>query len=144
MAYDFLNMFKRLREEVERLISELEEYAWGRPLADVREGTLEPLTQIHETPEEIIISMDLPFVRSKDDVKLYVSEREVIVEANICKEVRFEDVCSFYRRAAFRKYRKVLRLPEPVKVSEVRARFKDGLLEVRLVKEKKGVRVKVE
>jgi len=144
MVYEFFEAFRRIRKDMERLIKELEEYAWGKPLADLREGYLEPLTQINETPTEIVISMDLPFVRGKEDIEVSVRGNEIFVEAEIDREVSFEDICAFYRGTSFRRYRKVIKLPENIDIEGIKAKFKSGILEIKIPKKGKSYRVKIE
>lgn len=92
----------------------------------------EPLYDIFEEPDKIIVYVELPGVE-KDKIDVNVSEREVIVKAT-------DDN---------RKYYKEITLPVDVEPSSAKAQYKNGVLEIKIdkkVKEEKksGVKIKIE
>ncbi len=133
--HDPFDLFEDLREEMGRL--------WGqrplipRPTFHMAEGIWAPRTDIFEKNGQLHIKVELPGVK-KEDVKVEMDEGDLIIrgERKAESEVREEDYYrmertygSFYRR---------LPLPFEVKAEQVRASYKDGVLEVEIPKPAKA------
>jgi len=101
-----------------------------------------------ETDSEFLVNLEIPGV-SKQDIKINVDDDGIEVKAERKNEFEKEDkkkgtysavrsVMGFYRH---------LRLPENVEVKRIAAKYKDGVLELKLPKskklEKKGFEVKI-
>jgi HSP20 family protein len=115
-----------------------------RPSIDEEERCMEPLTDIRETEDEIIMTVDLPFVSSKEDIELYVYEQAVEINAKTKRSIRWDRWGAHHRYMEFNHYRKVVELPVKVDPNAVRATFKAGILEIRIRKKKERIRVKLE
>jgi len=112
-------------------------------LAEGERGFLEPLVELREGRDEIVVTVDLPFVR-KEDVSVYVTERYLEIEAKMSREITFERWSIMRRELSFNSYQRRLRLPAEVKPEEVRARFRGGLLTIHLPKKTARKRIQVE
>lgn len=93
------------------------------------EFTREPLVDISETDEEVIITAETPGVK-KEDIEINATERELEIKAGD----------KFYKR---------LDLPTEVNPDKAKATYNNGILEVRLEKREKrkrleGKRIRVE
>jgi len=88
----------------------------GRPeIKDHRE----PLVDVTEEAKEIVVIIELPGV-SREEIELNTTENELTVKVE----------------SEYRKYYKEIALPSQVVADSAKARFKNGVLEVRLTKEK--------
>jgi len=90
----------------------------------------EPLVDIVEEDDEIVVVAELPGVE-KEDIDLSCTERELIISVDTEK----------------RKYYKRLELPAEVDPKSAKASYKNGVLEVRLKKARpvgKGEKIKIE
>ncbi|RLG79347.1 MAG: Hsp20/alpha crystallin family protein [Thermoprotei archaeon] len=101
----------------------------GRPIISEER---EPLVDVFENNDEVTVIAEIPGVE-KDKISLQVSEdrRKLIIRASDTN----------------RKYYKEVDLPAEVDPGSARANYKNGVLEVKLKKEKKekkGFRIKVE
>ncbi|MCD6464524.1 Hsp20/alpha crystallin family protein [Candidatus Woesearchaeota archaeon] len=104
------------------------------------QGFREPETEMVETDNEIIVTMELPGV-NKEDIDLKVTEDLITVKVEEKQEVKTET--SF--RKSYKGFYKSLKLPVKVDPNETKASYKNGILEVRLKKaEKTGRKVKIE
>lgn len=121
---------KRIRDEFLRMVEEIE-------------GRITPLHEIRRVGDEVIVTIDLPGV-SKEDIKLYATEDSLQVIAKCKKEIRFREPCITGREATLNEYRATISLPVKVEPEEAKARFKFGVLEVRLPVKTGGKRIKVE
>jgi HSP20 family protein len=89
----------------------------GQPkLKDERE----PLVDVTEEEKEIVVIIELPGI-TRDQIDLNTTENELTVKVD----------------SEYRKYYKEIGLPAPVHAESAQARFKNGVLEVRLTKVKK-------
>ena len=131
-----------LRSRFEELFNEFEE-RFEKPMWDFERRCLEPLTEVRETPTEIIVTVDLPCVR-KEDVKLHATENMLTIEALMYRKIKFNKLRAIYHEAEFQSYHKTVKLPSSVDPENARARFKDGILEVRLPKKYKAYSIKIE
>jgi HSP20 family protein len=96
-------------------------------------GFREPLADIKETNSEYIVTMELPGI-NKSDIELNVtdSDLEVKVERKEAIEERGSDFIRSER--SYRGFYRNLRFPSKVIPDEATARYKDGVLEIRIPK----------
>lgn len=80
----------------------------------------EPLVELHEEKDEIVVIAELPGVE-KDDIKLNLSENALELKVD----------------TKDRKYYKMLELPQPVSTEGVKTSYKNGILEIRLKKKQR-------
>jgi len=143
---EFFRVFERVRREVDRMFRELEELVWGeeRPMFDVTRRCLEPLAHVREEEDRVVVTVDLPYVRRKEDIDIRISGRDLVIEAKMRRSVQYSTLAGVYRDVSFDTYRKVIRLPEDVEPSGATARFKRGMLEITIPKRVRRFRVRVE
>lgn len=133
---------RRMREEVEKMIKEVERELFA-PLFSLEERCLEPLYEVEETSDEIVVRVDLPCVRRREDIRVVAAEDRLLVEARMERAVSFEDL-PMYGGVSFGMFKKEIALPSPVDPEGARAKFRGGILEIRLPKKHKAFRVRVE
>ena len=137
-------IFEELMGHVDRVIEELVGVeVCESPLCDVTRRELKPLVHITETEDEVIVTIDLPYVR-KEDIKLSASENTLKIEAPIRERLRLSRWGPYQREVEFEYFRRTIRLPSNVEPDKARARFKDGILQVFLPKKIYGYRIVVE
>jgi len=108
------------------------------------DGCLEPLTEIQETDSELIVRVDMPCVRSKDEIAVNVTEDTVSIEAKMEKAVQYERWGTFQRGVRFFKYSKTFTLPTKVDPERAKARFVKNVLELRLPKKGKVFKIEIQ
>lgn len=106
-------------------------------------GCLEPLMETQETPSELIIRIDMPCVSERKDISVSLTEETVSIDAKMDRVVQFERWGTFQREAKFFRYSKTFTLPVLIKPEESKARFKSGVLELRLLKKERHYTVEV-
>ncbi len=91
----------------------------------------EPITDVMEVKDEVWVTAELPGVE-KDDIDVTIGEEEISISVETEK----------------RSYHKTVELPVPVKDKDSKATYKNGVLDIRLKKERvkkdKGKKIKVE
>jgi HSP20 family protein len=125
--------------ELENMVENLlEESMW-----DLSRHEIRPLTTLRECKDRIIVSIDLPYVR-KDDIQLNVKEDKIEVSAIMNRCIKYDRWGTVQRDCEFRSYRTILNLPQKVVPEGAEARFKSGVLEVKLPKKTKYYRINIE
>jgi HSP20 family molecular chaperone IbpA len=131
-------------EDIEALAEELFEPAFAeRPSWDARSCCLEPLCSVFVTPDEVIVTADLPNINS-DSIKVTpISTDTLEIRAEMKRKIRFDEFGITHREGEFQFFRCQTSIPVPVDMDRVRTEFKRGILEIHLPR-KKGYRIKVE
>lgn len=106
-----------------------------------------PSVDIYEENGDVVLKAELPGIK-KEDIEVNLNDHLVTVSAVKKKEEKVEDK-NFYRQERFYgSFTRSFEIPSEVKADEVKAKFQDGVLEVRLPKteeaKKKSQKVAIE
>ena len=96
-----------------------------------------PAVDIYEKDQKLIVKADLPGIK-KEDIKLHV-DRDILTisgETKKEKEVKAEDY--YYSGRSIGKIQRSIRLPEGVKQEDIKASYKDGVLQIEIPKVEKA------
>jgi HSP20 family protein len=115
-----------LRSEIDRMVSEMF-YRSGL----TRPSYFEPYVDIQETLTEVLVTAELPGIKKKD-IKLNVTEDMLEISAEAREEVAEERPGLVRKERRIGKFYRSLSLPCKVKPEEAKAKYVDGVLEVRL------------
>jgi len=107
------------------------------------DGCLEPLYEVEDKEDAILVTFDLPRVR-KENVEINTTENTVDVIAKMSDAVCWERWGSIQKRISFQAFRKQIRLPELVDPEKVSASFKNGILRINLPKVRRKVLINIE
>ncbi|MCD6562334.1 MAG: Hsp20/alpha crystallin family protein [Thermoproteales archaeon] len=107
-------------------------------------GMFEPLVDIEDRSDEVVIYMDLPGF-SKNEIKIKVTEDSVEVRAeksierkNVEKERKY-----FTRQRFYEGFYKRILLPVKVRPEQARAKLENGVLEIHIPKSEAAREVEV-
>jgi HSP20 family protein len=98
-------------------------------------GMWQPLVDIHETEEMLVIQAELPGVK-KEDISIEVKDNMLTLkgERNLNKEIREEN---YYRRErASGKFQRTFNISVAIDPDKIVARHKDGVLEIKIPRSK--------
>ncbi|MGN9864911.1 Hsp20/alpha crystallin family protein [Bacillus swezeyi] len=99
---------------------------------------------VHETENEIVASCDIPGLESKEDVRIDVENNMLHISGaiNRANEVKEENI---HRKERFvgRFHRSVM-LPGTVSHEGIKASYKNGVLEVRMPKERQDQKKRID
>jgi len=131
-------------EDIEALAEELLEPAFAeRPSWDTRSCCLEPLCNVFVTPDEVIVTADLPNIHP-DTIKVTpISADALEIRAEMRRKIRFDEFGITHRKGEFQFFRCQTNIPVPVNMDRIKTEFKRGILEIHLSR-KKGYRIKIE
>jgi HSP20 family protein len=128
---------ERIRREFDRLMEEF--FAKEEPA----ERHFAPALDVYETDSEVVVKAELPGVK-KEDVEVLIRDHNLIIKGEK-KEEKEEKTETYHRvERVYGKFERVVALPAEVKLEGVKAEFKDGVLEIRLPKEKISKEAKIE
>jgi HSP20 family protein len=126
----------RLRRDMDNLFSAFSggRRPWMR--SPWRETRLFPLLNVRETSEAYVVSSEIPGMKTEDlEIKL---EGDTLSLKGERKPDEVEDEASFHRRERVTgAFQRSITLPGKVDNEKVTANYKDGVLTVTLLKEKK-------
>lgn len=90
-----------------------------------------PALDVYEKDDEMVIRLDLPGMEKKD-VKVKVLDDILTIEGERKFEKEIEEDEYLCREAAYGEFTRRIALPSPVEEYEVKATFKNGILEIRV------------
>jgi HSP20 family protein len=124
--------FRNIQTEMNRLFDNF----LGRPAATAT-GTGSrvwmPVVDMYETNDDLVMNFELPGVREKD-ISLSITGDVLTVKGERQFDQQLSDDNYFHTERAYGKFERSIRLPMPVQAGQVRATYRDGMLEVSLPK----------
>lgn len=142
--------------DIDRWFEGMLEDFWRRPLASrLRtagwlpvEGIMRmPVVDVFEDKDDVVVKAELPGL-SKEDVQVQVSGSVLTLKGEKKKQEEVKEQDYYRCERSHGSFSRSLELPHEVKADQVKASFKNGVLEVRLPKtedaKRKSVSVKIE
>lgn len=103
-----------------------------RPSWNCRACSIEPLRDIMVTGDEVIVTVDLPYVEQNTIQVKPVGKDTIEISAKMRQKISFDDFGITHYRGEFQKFQCQTRIPVPVYMDRMEIRFKRGILEIRL------------
>ena len=129
---DFFDPFVTLRREMDRMFDDFFGGGSLRLAPAGWQGTT-PVVDVDETDKELIVTAELPGVSDKD-VEVSLVGDILTIKGEKKAEHEEKDGNATYMERRFGSFSRSLRLPFEVKDEKVDAKFKDGVLTIRLPK----------
>lgn len=111
------------------------EFAFERPFTSSWNeigSCMEPLYSVFVGGDEVVLTIDLPYV-DHDSVKIrVVAEDTIDVSADTTKPISFKDLGMRHRGGEFKCYHARIHVPVPVNEPGITTKLKRGILEVRM------------
>jgi HSP20 family protein len=129
--YDPLNEMVSLRQAMDRLFED----SFVTPLSwrSVNGETLTPPLDVHETPEEVVVTASLPGIKP-DDVQITMTGQTLTLRGEFKSDDRVERDQYLYRERRFGTFNRTLQLPVRVEGERAEATFENGVLTLRIPK----------
>ena len=138
------DLMSEYMEEFEALADELMESTFAEhPSWNTESCCLEPLCNVFVTPEEVVITADLPNTEHESVKVEALSEDLIEITAKMKRKMRFDDFGITHREGEFSFLRCQPRMPVPVDTKRMKISFKHGILEIRFPR-KRGHEIQVE
>ncbi|MCZ2855611.1 MAG: Hsp20 family protein [Candidatus Bathyarchaeota archaeon] len=139
-----LDLIREYIEDIEALSEEFMEPSFvERPSWNARTCCLEPLCSVFVTPDEVIVTADLPNT-NPDTIEISPTDADTIeIRAEMKRKIRFDELGITHRKGEFQFFHCQTNIPVPVNMNIIKTEFKRGILEVHIPR-KKGYKIKVE
>ncbi len=129
--------FNRLRKDVDRMFERL----WGEfGLSAFQRAVREfPIIDLTETEESLIIKAEVPGI-NPDDIEIEITENSLRIKGEV-REDRVTDKEGFIKtERRYGSFSRTFQLPSRIRVDDVKASYKEGILNIRMPKYKEEKR----
>ncbi len=146
---EFLRLFRRRMEKMLRGIERMTK-AFLREIPTVGIETIRrirvPRVDVGEIGDELVVRAELPGVKKEDiDLRIYSNRIDIKARCKEEMEIKEED---FYRKERIAKsFRRVIPLPVEIDPATARAKYENGILEIRAkkkIREEEGRKLEIE
>ena len=118
-----------LRDDIDQLFDGLVSRSFPQRAA----AGFVPAADLHETPEEFVLKLDLPGVSQKD-VKVSLMGDTLTIRGERKSETKRERDGLYYSERVSGAFERSFHLTAPVRGDQVKAEYRDGVLEVHIPK----------
>lgn len=123
---DLFDQFRRLETEMGQLFGHS---PWPAGIRAVQRGSFPPLN-VGATPEEVDVYL---FAAGLDPKSLDLAIQQNLLTVSGTRKVEVNEKAEYYRRERFDgDFRRVITLPDDVDPERVEARYRDGVLQIRI------------
>lgn len=125
-------------EEIERFFEE----AWRRPFSllgslmprlKTETEVVAPAVDIYEEGDDLVFKAELPGLK-KDDIEVKVTDDFITISGEKKKEEKIEEKNYYRYERSYGSFSRTFRLPLEVQTDKAKAKFENGVLEIRIPK----------
>ena len=125
-------------EEMERFFEEV----WKRPFSvfssliprmSGEAEVISPAVDIYEEGDDLVFKADLPGL-SKDDIEVKISDDYITISGEKKKEEKVEEKNYYRYERSYGSFTRTFRLPVEVQTDKAKAKFENGVLEIKIPK----------
>lgn len=138
-----LDAIRDLQDELDRFFRSLRR---RYPESVMHPEFNEPCVDLEDRDGELYLCADLPG-STREDIKVNVTEDSIDIHAELRREKGGEKREYIRRERTYRGFHRSLSLPAKIRTDRVKAKYKNGVLEVHMPKVEvapKGVRIEIE
>lgn len=144
--------------DLERWFDRMVEDFWRRPFpslllperwlpSDVGVMSRMPAVDVYEDRDDVVIKAEIPGL-SKEDISVQVTDSTLTIKGEKKREEEIKEEDYYCCERSFGSFTRAIDLPSEVKADQVKASFKNGVLEVRMPKteeaKKRAITVKID
>jgi HSP20 family protein len=137
--YNPFNQFDTFKRDIDQFFQN----GLGSIFSQSETGIGYPKIDIHETEQEVVATCNLPGIEKSEDINIDVNNNVLTISGSIQRtnEVKEEQ---FHRKERyFGRFDRSVRLNTQVSNENVQATYKNGVLEIRLPKQKEETRKQI-
>jgi len=136
---------EEMRRDMERLFEEFFKPVRRRWYIPTEESVIMPNIELYDRKSELVLRAELPGVK-KEDISLTISDNRLTLKGEIKRQEEVSEDSYYMSEIRYGSFSRTITLPVDVDSENVKATFKDGVLEVILPKkeESKPREIKVE
>ncbi len=96
-------------------------------------GMWSPAVDLVDKEDKLVAKVELPGVEKKD-VKLSLNDSNLTIQGEMKKDEETEKEDYYYRERAYGNYARTISLPAEIDKEKIKAKFKNGILEITMPK----------
>ena len=141
MMFDLFEEVRRMQERINRLFEELERMG----PSTMRVGATSFPVDIIEEQDCIKVVVDLPGF-NKEDIEVWIEDNQLVIKAERKEEKIEKDVNYIRQERVYGKVQRAIPIPAEIDENNIKATYKNGVLEIILPKSEKTQRkvIKIE
>ncbi len=125
-------------EEFERLFDEVMRRPFSvfssiLPRIRTVEDVITPAVDIYEEGDDLVIKAELPGI-NKQDIEVKLTEDHITISGEKKKEEKIEEKDYYRYERSYGSFSRTFRLPVEVQTDKAKAKFENGVLEIRIPK----------
>lgn len=93
-----------------------------------------PRVDVHENEKEVIATCEIPGLNSKEDVHIHVDDNMLIIHGAISRNNEIKENQMHRKERFIGRFERAIALPSRVQAEGTTASYKNGILEVRMLK----------
>lgn len=129
--------FKQLSKEIDRFFNDLPSILGSKQFGGMKVDLL-------ETDREVVAICDIPGLTKREDVKIQVEPHVLTINGSVNKMIDVSEENLFRRERYVGQFHRSIPLPHPVSSEGVKASYKNGVLEVRMIKSRRENRKQID
>ena len=141
MMFDLFEEVRRMQERINRLFEELERIG----PSTMRVGATSFPVDVIEEQDCIKVLADLPGF-NKEDIEIWIEDNQLVIKAERKEEKVEKDVNYIRQERVYGKVQRAIPIPAEIDENNIKATYKNGVLEIILPKSEKTQRkiIKIE
>lgn len=120
--------------------------SWWPRKSTFEEGKIRPSVDIYEDGNDVVLKSELPGL-TKDDISVTLKDDLITISGEKKREEKVEQDNYFRVEVSYGSFARTFQLPVEVQGEKVKAKFKEGILEVRIpkseVEKPKGIKIEI-
>ncbi len=136
MYWDPFEEMKKIRREMDFMFERLFKREFRLPYKDKELAIRQPLSDIVEKGDDVIVTLEMPGV-DKKDIILNITDEYIEVKTEKKEEFRIEKKGLHKYERSYKGYHRVLPLPTKVDADKAIAEYKNGILKIIIPKKEK-------
>lgn len=137
--YESYSSFDQMRKEMERLFD-----SRLTSLFQIGGGAHSPRMDVMETDKEIVVQCDIPGLERKEDVHIHVDKHLLTIHGSIEKNDEIQESHMIRQERVVGKFSRSISLPAHVDPNQVHATYRNGVLKIRMQKEPKNQKKRID
>jgi HSP20 family protein len=120
--------------------------SWWPKRGPLEDEKIKPLVDIYEEGDDVVVKTELPGM-TKDDISVTLKDDLITISGEKKRGEKIEQEHYYRVEVSYGVFSRTFRLPVEVQGEKVKAKFKDGILEIRIPKteeeKKKGIKIEI-
>ncbi|WP_191561619.1 Hsp20/alpha crystallin family protein [Metabacillus idriensis] len=130
IPYDPFRQLSNMRRDMERIFSDFP-FDFGNE--NTHFGNIR--VDVHETDNEVIATCDIPGLEKKEDVNIDIENNVLRISGSINRTNEIKEENMHRRERYTGSFHRAITLPTPVSEEDIKASYKNGVLEVIMPKQ---------